>query len=87
MIGLHISIHIWVHKLSFCFVLFLTYYSVECQTKSLINLCVRFAMFPIFLAILKFCTIQRMFFFSLKTLKFPLVFLMINLQQKRAGLF
>ncbi len=30
---------------------FLTYYSVGCQTKSLSNLCVRFAMFPVFLAI------------------------------------
>ncbi len=31
---------------------FLTYYSVECQTKSLSNPCGRFAIFPVFLAIL-----------------------------------
>ncbi len=31
----------------------LTYFSVECQMKSLSNLCVRFIMFPIFLSILK----------------------------------
>ena len=43
----------YINQLGFCFVLFLTYYSVECQTKSLSNLCVRFIMFPIFLAILK----------------------------------
>ena len=59
-----ISIHLWVYnQLGFCFVLFLTYYSVECQTKSLSNLCFRFAMLPIFLAILKFCTIQRLFYY------------------------
>ncbi len=40
----------------------MTYYSVECQTKSLSYLCVLFAMFPVFLAILKFCTIQRLFY-------------------------
>ncbi len=41
----------YINHLGFCFVLFLTYYSVECQTKSLSNLCVLFIMFPIFLAI------------------------------------
>ncbi len=49
-----ISIHLWVYnQLGICFVLFLTYYSVECQTESLSNLCFRFAMLPIFLAIRK----------------------------------
>ncbi len=45
----------YVGFLGFCFVLVLTYYSVECQTKSLSNLCVRFIMVPIFLAINKTC--------------------------------
>ncbi len=35
-------------------------YSVECQTTSCSNSCVCFAMFPIFLVILKFCDIQRL---------------------------
>ncbi len=52
----------YINLLGFCFFPFPSYYSVECQTKSLSNLCVRFAMFPIFLAILKFFTIQRMNF-------------------------
>ncbi len=40
-----ISIRIWVYnQLGFCVVLFLTYYSVECQTKSLSNPCIRFTM-------------------------------------------
>ena len=39
------------NQLGFCFVLFLAYYSVQGQTKSLSNPCVRFIMFSIFLAI------------------------------------
>ncbi len=59
-----ISIHIWVYiQLGFCFVLSLTYYAVECQTKSLSNLCVCFIMFSIFLAKLKFCTTQTLFYY------------------------
>ncbi len=51
LIGLFRSTSGYINQLGFCYVLFLTYYSVECQTKSLSNLRVRFAMFPIFLAI------------------------------------
>ncbi len=51
LIGLFRSTSGYINQLGFRFVLFLTYYSVECQTKSLSNLCVRFAMLPIFLAI------------------------------------
>ena len=47
-------------NLTDCFVLFLAYYSVQCQTKSFSNPCIRFAMFPMFLAISKFFTIKRM---------------------------
>ncbi len=53
LIGLSRSTSEYINQLGFCFVLFLTYYSVECQTNSLSNLCFRFAMLPIFLAILK----------------------------------
>ncbi len=49
-----ISILIWVYKsVRFLFRSPPDVYSVECQTKSLSNLCVRFIMFPIFLAIYK----------------------------------
>ncbi len=64
-IGLFRSTSGYINQLGFCFVIFLTYYSVGCQTKSLSNLSVRFIMFTIFLAILKFCTIQRPFYFTI----------------------
>ncbi len=57
-IGLFRSTSGYTNLLGFNVVLFLMYYSVECQTKSLNNPCVRFTMSPIFLAILKFFTIQ-----------------------------
>ena len=39
-----ISIHIWVYnQLGFCFVLFLMYYSVECQCYVFVSLCSRFS--------------------------------------------
>ncbi len=60
LIGLFRSTSGYINQLGFCFVLFLTNYSVECQTKSLSNICVRFTMLPIFLAILKFFAIQRL---------------------------
>ncbi len=41
----------------------------ECQTKSLSSPCVRFAMFPLFLAISNFCTIQRLLYFHLADTK------------------
>ncbi len=50
--GLFRSTSGYINQLGFFFVLFLMNYSVECQMKSLSNLCVRFAMFPIFLAIM-----------------------------------
>ncbi len=60
LIGLFRSTSGYINQSGFCFVFFKTYYSVECQTKSLSNLCVRFIMIPIFLATHTLAKIEKM---------------------------